>query len=47
MTSCDTSFTGDAHVIKVENGKYYYDATLNDVDLDTPPTDEDDDMKII
>ncbi len=48
MTGCDRSFTGDAHVISVENGNYY----AEDVEeLDEPTetvseSDEDEDMKV-
>ena len=49
MTGCDRSFTGDAHVITVENGNYYAedDDTEEVPEITESEPDEDEDMKII
>jgi DNA replication and repair protein RecF len=49
MTGCDRSFTGDAHVISVENGNYYAeDDIFTELPAESAPEpNEDEDMKII
>ena len=49
MTGCDRSFTGDAHVISVENGNYYAEdeITTQTEAAATLENETDEDMKII